>query len=1096
MASLNAANGKTSPSLSSGPHKAQLKTTTTAKAMDGTRKQSASPIDASQRKAPAPKAWTSGTNPITQRSSNSPLPNGAVGAAKGPAGAKAMATSKESTQSDNNQHAHDRMVYLISNFIGYEANVTLKNGERFTGIFSAPSLEQQEHRYVLKMTKKLPSSSGQTNGAAEPHSEYCGAGPEHKMAFDVKDVVLLNADGVSTDKAQAKPRNGESGRGATEASNADSFLGASAGFRTDADISGNLQMRERDLQPWVPSADTDVDLSLDDSGTGWDQFEANERLFGATSNYDEELYTTKINRDDPTYKQKAAQAEKLAREIESGVAMNAHVAEERGAVAPDDSGLNEEDKYSGVRRDFQQLSSGQANKYTPPARRAPTSQPTVPGAPVDPAIISSQLARSNSPAANPSPTPVGDSNAQQTTSAKEDENKPTAAPVATSSSTSRPGDSTATNAESTRKTPSLQQTTSDMAAGRRTGKTVENDLVDAFKQFSANEKMRLQERQRHAARHDKNVKLNDLKKFAANFNYSAPIPEDLIPILAKDPSKQQEIKQKSQKAAEERKSAPTPERKPAAPAADVKTQPKAPGAPAASQVDRLNQRGRPAPGAFPQAPRSDRNFQNNGGMPFRNGPGNLSQRLAITQQQHRSGMGMPNMPHAVPINDMRGPPTGPTAPSSGSHTPTSSISTRFNVKAMEFRPNPAANTFTPGGNTSNSSSPRKESVPARPEPRRAPTSSFFGNQKPAPPSERPSLTDMFNPIKRLKKEAQSENKTKEYTINGGIPQAYRTPPTWDVPEKNVEKSYADMFERAPITVQPMSAPQAINNGPIPHQHQLPPHLQQGGHAMGPVHTPQHTPRHPPVQPHHGPSGPHFDGHHMQFSASNSGVHPSPRAGMPPFVAYNQVPQHMPQFSQGMPAFGMGPNVQAVPIRQPGFVTQSPAMGGQMMVNQPSNGGPVIYGNPPGMQPMPQMPGMVYSPAPGQAFPHHGGPMPGPAMGANGFPSPRPPVAQMMSHQGSQQGHPPQQFMPMPNGAYPVYHQAPQGSMTPMRGPYPQPHQAHYGSSPHQHHHFPQQHRGTPSGSYSQPMMPAHSMPPQMPPAGPGQHVADGGEKVE
>lgn len=28
-----------------------------------------------------------------------------------------MATSKEATQSDNNQHAHDRMVHLLSNFI-------------------------------------------------------------------------------------------------------------------------------------------------------------------------------------------------------------------------------------------------------------------------------------------------------------------------------------------------------------------------------------------------------------------------------------------------------------------------------------------------------------------------------------------------------------------------------------------------------------------------------------------------------------------------------------------------------------------------------------------------------------------------------------------------------------------------------------------------------------------------------------------------------------------------------------------------------------------------------------------------------------------
>ncbi|EOD47508.1 putative pab1 binding protein [Neofusicoccum parvum UCRNP2] len=596
MASMSATNGNASPAANSGGSKAQLKTTTSGKAMDGTRKQAASPIDASQ-----------------------------------------------------------------SNFVGLTATVTLKSGERFSGIFSSSSLEQQESRYTFKMVKRLPSLGGQVNGTSESYDEYCGVGRDHRMTFDVKDVVVLNVDNVSMDKT--KTRNG-----------------ASIGFKTDSDISGNLQARERDLQRWVPSAETEVDLSLADDGTGWDQFETNERLFGATSNYDEDLYTTKIDRSDPRYKDRAAKAEKLAREIESGAAMNSHVLEERGHAAPDDSGLDEEEKYSGVRRD---LPSGQPNKYTPPARRAPTGQATVP---------------------------------------------------------------------------------------------------DSFKQFSANEKMKLQERQRHAARHDKNVKLNDLKKFAMNFNYSAPIPDDLIPILAKDPSKQQEIKQKSQQAAETRKTSAVSatEAKAATNAVDAKTQQRASGPAVAAPA---SQRGRPGQGPFPQAPRGDRDAQNIPGMPPRNGPGMLSQRLAITQQQHKAGAGMPNVP--MPIHDLRIPPSGPAAPSSGSHTPSSSLSTRFNVKAIEFRPNPAANTFTPGGNSSNASSPRKESVPPRPEPRRVPTSSFFGAQKPALPSEKASLSDLFNPIKRMKKDVQAENKAKEYSANGGIPQAYRTPPTWDVPEQNL-----------------------------------------------------------------------------------------------------------------------------------------------------------------------------------------------------------------------------------------------------------------------------------------------------------------------
>lgn len=122
-------------------------------------------------------------------------------------------------------------------------------------------------------------------------------------------------------------------------------VGTSSGFRTDSEISGNLAMRERNLQRWEPSNDTDVDLSLESAGgAGWDQFEANERLYGVRSNYDEGIYTTSIDRSNPLYKQRAARAEKIVREIESDFATNAHVREERGLAVGDDSGMNEEEK--------------------------------------------------------------------------------------------------------------------------------------------------------------------------------------------------------------------------------------------------------------------------------------------------------------------------------------------------------------------------------------------------------------------------------------------------------------------------------------------------------------------------------------------------------------------------------------------------------------------------------------------------------------------------------------------------------------------------------------------------------------------------------
>ena len=129
------------------------------------------------------------------------------------------------------------------------------------------------------------------------------------------------------------------------------ILGSNVGFKTDAAISGNHAIRERTLQRWEPSANTDIDMSMEGAGSKtWDQFEANERLYGVKSDYDENLYTTAINRSDPRYRQKEADAERIAREIEGSSATNAHMREERGLAWADDSGLDEEAKYSASSR--------------------------------------------------------------------------------------------------------------------------------------------------------------------------------------------------------------------------------------------------------------------------------------------------------------------------------------------------------------------------------------------------------------------------------------------------------------------------------------------------------------------------------------------------------------------------------------------------------------------------------------------------------------------------------------------------------------------------------------------------------------------------
>jgi PAB1-binding protein PBP1 len=85
-------------------------------------------------------------------------------------------------------------------------------------------------------------------------------------------------------------------------------------------------------------------------GAGWDQFAENERRFGLTTDYDENIYTTTIDKTHPLYRQRVAEAEKKAREIERSAATNSHVAEERitDNVTGDENGLDEEDKYVGM----------------------------------------------------------------------------------------------------------------------------------------------------------------------------------------------------------------------------------------------------------------------------------------------------------------------------------------------------------------------------------------------------------------------------------------------------------------------------------------------------------------------------------------------------------------------------------------------------------------------------------------------------------------------------------------------------------------------------------------------------------------------------
>ncbi|KAH0551433.1 hypothetical protein GP486_007352 [Trichoglossum hirsutum] len=999
------------------------------------------------------------------------------------------------------------------------------------------------------MVKHIKSVSGseQSNGVKDSSPSYIGTGAEHVMIFEIRDVVDLSVEAVVFNDVASRPQNG-----------------ASATFRIDADISGGTATRQRDLQPWVSGEGADVDLSLEGTtknkspgrSTEWDQFETNERLYGVKSDYDENIYTTAIDRTSPLYPQRLANAERIAREIENSSAMNSHVAEERGHMV-DDSGMDEEDRYSGVQRktsNFPPLQSGQPNKYTPPARRPPTGQPTVPGAPVDPAIISSQLARPETTASRaPLEKPTSQASRQKTPPPSQVEQmravsastaqRPTVQPtestmlssktVPTIKGPTEPTHSQSPSVGTNDNSPKSKTTVSGTGVGN-----VENEVRDAFRQFANQEKMRFQERRRNQAKHDKDIKLNDLMKFSQNFKLNTPVPRDLIPILAKDKNKQEEIMERARKAAEEKSqnnnnnnsnsnnnnnnnnnnninnSNSTVNGKPTASIAEQRTQrplaaPKydAGGSPAHALPNRQNftqsKPGYPQQGPYnAQSMRPDRSLQGQA-IPVhtgRSGPG-LSHRLVNIQLQNKAGAPSPSVPSPVPIQEPRLPPTGPAIStadlnsahkSSGIPTPTSALSTKFNAKALEFRPM----SFTPTGNSTSAASSPRPINPTPPASRVSTPPNFFGAKKPLPASERPSINDYFNPIKRARREADSAKEDDKSPDRRGAPSwvikpAYKTPPTWDVAEENKDKSYTEMFDKVTFSTQPISSPQPSHINPqLPHQHQLPFHLQHGGQGVPPPQVPPQTQHHLHAQPHHHPVGPapHYDDHRIHVSSPPS-VLPSPHlqnanlAYPSPMARGAQLMygQHVPQYAIGpngpqMAHFGQYPGV-------PQFV---PQQGGQvsatMMAHGPS-GGPFM---------IPHVPlGQMYPPGQVHTYAQHGPP---PPPGSTGYPSPGRGAAPIMMHQGSQQGQPPQVMMiGMSPGQHvqPIY--APQPAQIPIiqRG-YPHPQQPQFGSSPHQSHQY--QPRGGPGGgNYGAPPPSGPHVATQQPPTQPQSHQPDGGE---
>ncbi|KAJ1900043.1 poly(A)-binding protein binding protein, partial [Kickxella alabastrina] len=256
-----------------------------------------------------------------------------------PAGS-ALAASRgliEGEEPDQVEAMHQRLLFIMSFLVGSQVKVETRGGQSYVGVLD--SINPNDAQSVVLRYAYVQDSS--------------------KATPPVDTLVVTGSDCLSISGAAAFAEHSAKKSSRT-------------GFKTDADISRmGSQIAARELHRWVPDESVELgglESGLEHPATGgqsWDQFATNEQLFGLTTDFDEEIYTTKLDRTRADYKEREREAIRIAQEIQSTPFANSHVAEERQEVAGDDSGtMDEEDRYGAVLRP-----SGAPGKYVPPYLR-------------------------------------------------------------------------------------------------------------------------------------------------------------------------------------------------------------------------------------------------------------------------------------------------------------------------------------------------------------------------------------------------------------------------------------------------------------------------------------------------------------------------------------------------------------------------------------------------------------------------------------------------------------------------------------------------------------------------------------------------------
>ncbi|CAJ0843887.1 10321_t:CDS:10, partial [Entrophospora sp. SA101] len=188
----------------------------------------------------------------------------------------------------SSRHMHDRMLFLLFNLVGRNVIVTLKSGVKYQGFFMAACTDGGIG-VVLRLAKRVLSKSEEKTTSNPAKESFI------ILEKDLMDIYATNVDFSASEKSNLEHNLGQ------------------------------------------------------ENGDTWDQFAANEQLFGIATDFNEEIYTTKLDRSKADFKEREKAAIALANEINRTATTNTHMLEERGCII-DENQMDEEERYGAVIR--------------------------------------------------------------------------------------------------------------------------------------------------------------------------------------------------------------------------------------------------------------------------------------------------------------------------------------------------------------------------------------------------------------------------------------------------------------------------------------------------------------------------------------------------------------------------------------------------------------------------------------------------------------------------------------------------------------------------------------------------------------------------